>query len=171
MWHLLKRDFWNHWPFILFAFLFILALYTLGLKTPTGFWFINLLIVLFATIFYSDHKNSVNRFLISLPIQKRNIILSRFIYICLISTLFLLFVWLVDVLYQLQQINWVTFLISFTLLSIIIAISFPIYYAISTFWVAVFTQFVFLLIGSLLFTFIMDSPYIRFDTLHIIGFP
>jgi len=168
MWNLFKRDLWNHWPFILFSFVFVFIIYMLQWTPPNGYLFMYLLLFLCASMFYSDHKKHTNRFLISLPVLRIRLVLSRFIFIVSLGYLFLIYVWMLDfIFFQSININVVNLLIGFLLFNVIIAISLPIYYTVNFLAAACF-QLAIMAFISFMFSLLAYSPNINFDHFHTI---
>src|SRR5690625_5092921 len=163
MWNLFKRDLWNHWPFILFSFVFVFIIYMLQWTPPNGYLSMYLLLFLCASMFYSDQKKHTNRFLISLPVLRIRLVLSRFIFVVSLGYLFLIYIWMLDfIFFQSININLVNLLIGFLLFNVIISISLPIYYTIY-FWSAACFLLAIMAFLSFMFSLLAYSLPISFD--------
>ncbi|WP_226035819.1 ABC-2 transporter permease [Aquibacillus saliphilus] len=106
---------------------------------PTAHFYIFFSCILTSNLFMSDSKNHVNRFLQSLPVSKSLIVKSRFIYILLETTFFILLLWGINAVafygnaskFPWEQIYLYTLndiLFVFGIVLIIQAISIPLYY-------------------------------------------
>ncbi len=165
MWEIIKRDWWSMWPFILFSFGFIFIIYLLQWEPPNGFLLAYLLFFLLANLFYIDHKSKVNRFILSLPVKRNEVVFARYLFIIGFGHLFILFIWVINLILPIElPLHWMEFIIMVTMMNFIIAVSIPIYYAVDgNVWVALIIQLAVLLISSFIFVYIAADPH------HIFG--
>src|SRR5690625_3101940 len=105
MWQLVKRDYSIIFIFIIFAFLFKFAMFGFVaisfLSSDNMYFFSFVLMMLYALIFHFDNSSKIMRIIVSLPIKKRHIIISRYISLYTIGLIFLSFAFVVD--YSLDQ--------------------------------------------------------------------
>lgn len=127
----IKKDFLiNSWvSYISFA-LFMIGTYYIGLS-PYFMFIVGFFSFSFYVYFY-DEKNDVNRFLSSIPVPRKVIVQSRYVYCMLINSFLILFQWgfmtlLSPLLTENHYVyNWRDMIVLFSIGSIIIAISIPI---------------------------------------------
>lgn len=164
MWQLIRRDFIVNWGIIALACSFPLITNLLKLPNIPMSTYTILFMLLFAYTFYYERINHVNRTIISLPIKRNHSVLGRYISLFMICSFYLLYIWLLDSMFFHSIIlNGYLVLFIFTVLSITIAVSIPIYYFFQSIWVSIFVQFTVLFVGSLSFIFMMINPFIHFD--------
>jgi|SRR5690625_2386120 len=162
MWQLFKRDFLMLWPWIglLFFLLFIIYFFQLpGLSLAP---YTTMFILFFVNSFYNDKKSRVNQFLISLPVKRNHLVAARYLFFLFACTLIL---FLDQIVFQVKSVSGITFLFMFTLLSMTVAASIPVYYLFDSIWQSGLVHFIILFVGSFAFFFVTVSPYDMFDQL------
>lgn len=115
-------------------------------------------------LFYYDSHNHVNRYIVSLPVNRSHIVRGRYTFLLTVSGTLLIYLWVIDMLanHFLPLINnWIFFetsyppitpiviMITFIAVIIIIGVSVPIYYFFQSFIKSLFAQ------GILLFTVVL----------------
>lgn len=117
--------------------------------------YIILLYLLLGAPFYYEHRNDVNRSLISLPIKRYKIVLSRYsLFIMTASGLLGYILYVEATLFDriaLHDLNNTVILLIYTFMYLVIAVAIPIYYLFDNFWTAYFMQFVLLIFGAAVF--------------------
>lgn len=109
---------------------------------PPTFLFVISILSLPIILFFYDDKNHVNRWMISLPIAKKTLIQSRYLFTAIMSVIILLFQVLIMIsLSSLSELSrymydWRDIIVLLCMSFIITAICMPIYYAIRSFAVA-----------------------------------
>lgn len=109
---------------------------------PPTFLFIITILSLAIILFFYDDKNNVNQFMISLPIAKKTMIQSRYLYIALMSVVILLFQWLIMLSFPSPPeffryiYDWRDMIVLLSIAYLSTAICIPIYYALRSFALA-----------------------------------
>lgn len=168
MWQMVKRDFYINWVYIVLIFLFPFFIRLFRFTEPGLFTYFMIFFSMFAMTFYSDEKNAVNRTIVSLPIKKCEIILARYLFFSIISTIYIIYLWGIDhtIFNQFKTPASTTFtgeivLVTFAGTFVAIAVSLPIYYIIEKFWISALIQFIVLFFGSaiLFLIFLVTSAF------------
>lgn len=156
---LLKREFLKNWP-IAITLLAMIPFFTL-LQINDKFSFIYPLLVL---ILFSWNTDKEHRFLISLPVKKRHIVLSHYVFIVIVCSGLLLCHLLVNLTSLLNsEMALLPFLIlfSFCLMIGYIAFMLPLFYYFKSIWIAFFLQLVCMIMAAGLF-----GIWMGFDLFH-----
>src|SRR5690625_5008463 len=100
MWQLIKRDYSIIFFFIIFALLFKLVMFVFAAFTffssDNIYLFSFVLMMLYALLFYLDTSVNIMRTIVSLPIKKRYIIMSRYISLYTIGLILLGTAFIID---------------------------------------------------------------------------
>jgi|SRR5690625_755799 len=91
---MIRRDLFASVPALITAFFFVLISYAINMSPL--FITISVVILLLLNLFHYDFHNSVYRFIVSLPISRKKIVLARFIVTGSIALFFISFIWLFD---------------------------------------------------------------------------
>ncbi len=121
-------------------------------------------------VFFLDSQNNVNRFLVSMPIQRKQLVLARYLFLLSITLGAMLFLWLFDaVAYQrlpyliLQSMTGFEILQLFIVNSLLLSIYIPFFYYFRNFTRAV----TFFMLSAVFFIYsyavITGNPLISFD--------
>lgn len=169
MLQLLRKDFTITRLYLLLFFLFILVTYIFHVNNITIF--MALMIGFPVLLFYFDSHNRVNTFLVSLPFKRGKIVLARYLYLMFFLIGSFIFIGIIEYLafHQLTflgNFSYLTFssiVLNFTILTILLAISIPIFYFFRSFnhGISVFMIFQVFLVYA--YTLITSNEYIRFD--------
>lgn len=169
MLQLLRKDFTITRLYLLLFFLFILVTYIFHVNNITIF--MALMIGFPVLLFYFDSHNRVNTFLVSLPFKRGKIVLARYLYLMFFLIGSFIFIGIIEYLafHQftfLGNFSYLTFsniVLNFTILTILLAISIPIFYFFRSFnhGISVFMIFQVFLVYA--YTLITSNEYIRFD--------
>ncbi|WP_170840817.1 ABC-2 transporter permease [Oceanobacillus limi] len=154
--------------YIIFFFILIPVSYGLNFPIRTTFVWIILGFIIFS--FFCDDKNEVNRFLTSLPVKRRQIVFARYIYFLILSAGFSGYIGTIDYFaYQglpFLERNPISFFGAFelfTITSLLLAVSIPIFYYFRNFNKAITAYFILLFIGAFSFGVAQGNPYLTFD--------
>src|SRR5699024_12402081 len=79
MLHLLRRNIYFIWPYLLGMMLIPIFFYLIQFPSVPFSTYIILLYILLASSFHTEKVTHVDRFIISLPVSKRNAVLARHI--------------------------------------------------------------------------------------------
>src|SRR5699024_11549571 len=79
MQHLLRRNIYFIWPYLLGMMLIPMLFYLIQFPRVPFSTYIILLYILLASSFHMEKVKHVDRFIISLPVSKRKIVLARYI--------------------------------------------------------------------------------------------
>ncbi|MFD2628623.1 ABC-2 transporter permease [Oceanobacillus kapialis] len=171
---LMKKDFYINGIYYLIILGLIPLFYVM--ETDQYYLYFGIMIGFLFNLFYYDHRNHVNRFIGSLPVKLRNVVLSRYITMFSILVCFVLYVWLVDSLahyglpyLETQPMTTIEIMILFTFISITISISMPIYYLVKTFMKAIGIQMGLLVFGTFAFAIMLGNEYITFYEPLLLG--
>ena len=174
MWQLIKRDYTIIFFFIIFAFLFQLMLHVfagLPFFSSSNLYFLSfVLMMLYALLFYLDDRSKVMRTIVSLPIKKRHIIMSRYVSLYTIGLILLLFTFYFDYLIDQQAFHFIKVYVAVCALTIYIAISTPIYYLFNQIWVRIVVHYVLLIFSAFAFAFLFADPFDWFTPLLTVVF-
>src|SRR5690625_2561230 len=138
MWQLIKRDVMNMKNVIIVIMAFILIVFSLYAfiddLTPLSHGLLIGMIVyfsylIFGFLFYFDYKNGVMRFIASLPVKKKAIVASRYLFVFGAILFFLVYSWLLDLLFKTAILSPIFMLGSFIFILFITAVSFIIFYS------------------------------------------
>lgn len=129
---------------------------------PPTFLFIVSTVAIPIFIFYYDDKNKVNRFVVSLPIEKKTLISSKYIFMFVLALTILLFQMMIMFTFSalgngLYMYDWRDIIVLICSASIIIAICIPIFYFIKSFMLATGI----IMGGTFLGTFLIMTPLIN----------
>ncbi|MCG3420250.1 ABC-2 transporter permease [Oceanobacillus jordanicus] len=165
--HLMKKDFYINSFYYGFNALLIPLFYVMGF-TESYFFFVIMIHFLF-NLFYFDHRNHVNRFISSLPVKLHHVVLSRHLYLLLFLIGFLLYVWLVDSIASKglpyltsQPIDALSITLLFTTICIVVSLSMPIYYLVTSFNKAFVIQMGLLVFSTFAFSVTLGNDLITF---------
>src|SRR5690625_2636130 len=157
MWQLIKRDYSIISFFIVFALLFKLAMFVFTavsfFSSDNIYFFSFVLMMLYALLFYFDHSSNVMRTIVSLPIKKRCIIMSRYISLYTIGLIILTFAFIIDYSLEHQMFHFINVYFALCALTIYIAISTPVYYLFKRLLIIIATLYFFIIFISLCFSF------------------
>ncbi|RDW15594.1 ABC-2 transporter permease [Oceanobacillus chungangensis] len=165
MLQILNKEFQLSFSNIILTIIFIPIAYILNISSI--FLYIGFMFGFIFYAFYYDGKNHANRFIKSLPIKLRHVVLARHLFQLGLSIIVLIYLSIIDALvhhylpyFSYQPISWITVLILFALTSFISAVSYPIYYYFQSFTTAVAVQ-----IGSL--TILASLTGIALNLFHV----
>jgi len=174
MWQLIKRDAMNMKNVIIVIMAFILIIFSLYAfidnLTPLSNGLLIAMIgyfsyLIFGFLFYFDYKNGVMRFIASLPVKKKAIVASRYLFVFGAILFFLVYSWLLDLLFKTAILSPIFMLGSFIFILFITAVSFIIFYSfIRYFWASLTFQLAFLLFLAFLVSLI--DIYIGLDSIR-----
>lgn len=187
MLQMMKRDYLINKIYFLMIFLAIPFLYTLDLSLL--FMYLTIIVGAIFTVFYYDDYNHVYRALISMPIKRSQIVFARYLFLFTTTIIFLLYIWLIDMFVHnpfsilksivptvsYQPISAITILLTFLFISIVVAISTPIFYYFQSFMKSLIAHGVLLVIGVMTITIfgkyldLIPKPYVRL-ALYIIAY-
>ncbi len=163
MWQLVKRDYSIIFIFIIFALLFKFAMFGFAaisfLSSDNMYFFSFVLMMLYALIFHFDNSSKIMRIIVSLPIKKRHIIISRYISLYTIGLIFLSFAFVVDYSLDQQAVHLINVYLAVCTFTIYIAISTPVYYFFKRLWVSIAVHYFLIIFSSLAFAFLFVDPF------------
>ncbi|MFD2044865.1 ABC-2 transporter permease [Ornithinibacillus salinisoli] len=150
-------------------FIFLIP-FTYGMNVPiTGINIWILLSFIFLS-FYSDSRNEVNRYLISVPIFRKHIVFVRYIFFFILTSGFTLYLWLIDHLANQglpflgnSPLTGSSILWLFALTCIIVSLSLPILYYIKSFHRAMAVLMTLVFFSALFYGIIVGNPLITWD--------
>lgn len=165
MLQLFKRDFQASFFSVIGWLLYMVITYVLNMPYLLTYLFV--IFFFHAFIFYLDHKANINRFLISLPVRKSNIVLTRYIFLIICFIVILVGHVIIDQVahyglpyLETSPVNGLTATWLMAMLIGSVAISLPIYYAVKSPNIAAFIQAMLLIGGTYSYVVIKDNPYI-----------
>lgn len=142
MFSLMKKDYYVlNWLTYFSLVIGLIALYIVNI--PPIFLFATFFLSLLITLFYYEDKNKTNRYIGSMPISKKKMVQSRYIFLAGIALVFLLFQWIVT-LYIPQIITisdnyiygWRDIIVLYAIALVMIAVSGMIFYLFRSFLLA-----------------------------------
>lgn len=153
---LLKREYLKNWPIVLFLLAAIILLPFFGLDDGFGFLYAPMILMVF-----SNNTNQDYQWLLSLPVTKKRIIISRYLfvfsaYILFFAVQYLLYLYIFT---KERMTNPITVSLLFCFLFLIIAISLPIFYLHRSTWRAFFWQLAALVLLGILFIIFVQNPF------------
>lgn len=160
MWQLIKRDF----SFLIllfifaFAFRFIIGFFSIFESTNTYFYSFIFMIV-YAFLFMQDRQANIMQTIISLPIKKSHIIISRYISLYSASLIFLGINFFVDTVIEQHAFHLINVYLLLIAVTIAIAVTTPIYYYFKSTWASVIVQYALILIGVFATVFVFADPF------------
>lgn len=165
MLHLLRRNIYFIWPYLLGMMLIPIFFYLIQFpKIPFSTHIIFLYIILTSS-FQMEKVKHIDRFMISLPISKRKIVLARYIELTMAISIGATFILLFEatVYHTAAARNLITISIIFTIIFTIIAAALPIFYYFDKMWEAILAQIFIMIAGNIIFFVIVFSSI--FDVL------
>ncbi|WP_058949212.1 ABC-2 transporter permease [Oceanobacillus picturae] len=172
---LMKRDFYINAIYFLIIALAIPALYII--EMAEFYLYFGIMMGFLFNLFYYDHRNNVNRFIGSLPVKLQHVVLSRYVLLLVVVVGFLLYTWLVDSLahnglpyIESKTMSSIEITILFTLISIAISISIPIYYFVKSITTALAIQGGLLIFGTFTFAILTGNELITFHDSLLLWF-
>lgn len=136
---MIKREYVLNKLFFLSVYLLFPFIYLVNISPI--FMYFGIILGYIFNLFYYDHHNQLNHFIVSLPIKKSNIVLGRYASSFTFMTVSLLYLWLIDTLahYAFSLIEFLptieykpitasTIIGTFILITIAVTVSMPIYY-------------------------------------------
>ncbi|PAV30948.1 hypothetical protein CIL05_04330 [Virgibacillus profundi] len=163
---LIKKEFQLNLIYIIFLILFIPLSFVMNM--PSTSLYIGTILGFIFNAFYYDSKNHVNRFTASLPFRKKYIVLGKYVFFLIVTSAFLLYVWLIDKIARFglpylesKPMDWFIVLLIFTSIAMMLSISIPIYYVFQSYIKAFLIQII--LLFSIIFgiVIIIGNPYIQ----------
>lgn len=153
---LLKREYLKNWPIVLSLLAAIILLPFFGLDDGFGFLYAPMILMVF-----SNNANQDYQWLLSLPVTKKRIIISRYLfvfsaYILFFAVQYLLYLYIFT---KERMTNPITVSLLFCFLFLIIAISLPIFYLHRSTWRAFFWQLAALVLLGILFIIFVQNPF------------
>lgn len=165
MLQMIKRDYLINGMYFLFITLAIPFIYIVNIS-PIFVYFAIVVGAIFNVFYYDDH-NHVGRFIVSMPIKRKRIVFARYLFLLKVIVFYLLYLWLVDKLthhflpmnnlfpeISFRPINFYTVLVIFLAISVITAVTVPIYYYFQSFIKSLIAQGVLLFAGIFGITFL-----------------
>lgn len=134
------------------VFMFILITYLITL--PPSFIFLISFTALALSIFINDERRSVNRFLLSMPIDKSDIVKSRYLYSMSMALYTLVMQFVIMLIFHLFSLDflymysWKDIIALFGLACLMLAICIPIIYALSSFIQAMMIIYLAFIVGT-----------------------
>lgn len=153
MYTLIKKDFLLFGP-IAYSFIALLILLMSVVTLPAMFVMTIAVFSLVLSTFTYEDKNKVNLFLISMPVDKRNLVISRYLYGLSITGLILFFQWFIQWCFTQffatfpHTYHWFDFVMFFCLAMVIVSICFPILYFFRNHFLAIGLIILLLFIGT-----------------------
>lgn len=153
---LLKREYLKNWPIVLSLLAVITILPFFGLDDGFGFLYAPMIMMVF-----SNNTNQDYQWLLSLPVTKKRIIISRYLFVFSAYILFFLSQYLLYlyVFTKERMTNPITVSLLFCLLFLIISISLPIFCFFQSTWRAFFSQLAALVLLGILFVVLVQNPF------------
>lgn len=173
MWQLVKRDYHIILYFILFAVFFKLALFVLAAistSTDNMYYFSFILMMLYAVLFYIDDNAKIMRTILSLPIKKRQIIMSRYLSLYTIGLILLAVGFMIDYLIDPQSFHFIIVYVAFCAFTLYIALSTPIYYLFKRLWARIVVHYFLIIFGALAFALLFVDPFDWFTGILNVAF-
>lgn len=155
---MLKRDFFVSIPVLLVSLIFVLIGYAVNISPL--FIIMSVVILFVLNLFFFDFHNKVYRSIVSLPISREIVVLSRYIVAGLVTLLFTAFIWAFDLFahhfiypnltgslanLDFEQLSPLLILFAFLAIVSIISVSIPVYYYAQSISKAITIQILFLL--------------------------
>lgn len=164
---MIKRDFLINRMYFLSIFIIIPLIYFVNLSPL--FIYLGIIFGYVFNMFYYEQHNKTNRYMISLPVKRSQIVSARYVLILLTAIIFLLYLWGIDTIAHdlLPKLDWApTFSfdpirsshVLFTFLSVVfmIAVMVPIYYFVDSVIKGLFIQVTLIILGMLVIFTLMD---------------
>lgn len=171
---MMKRDYYINQMYFLFVVIFIPFIYVFNLSPL--FIFIGMMIGSIFNLFYYDNHNHTNRFIVSMPVNRNVVVLSRYLSIMIVTIILLIYLWIIDYLahtfilpfisdwipaFEIQPVSLILLMFTFFAVVVITSVSIPIYYYFQSFMKSLIAQGVLFVIGIIGFTlFILFMDYI-----------
>lgn len=162
---MLKRDFQVNSIYSIGSFIFVPLVYMMNGSIIIIYLFALFFFHFYA--FYLDDKANIHRFLVSLPIKKKEIVLSKYLFMLISFCIFIVYHIFIDQLahyglpyLESDPINGLTLVLILAGVIFALAISLPIYYYSKSFQTAFLIHVSILIFGPLLFVVATANPYI-----------
>src|SRR5699024_2153283 len=94
--HMIKRDYYINFLYVLIIILALPLIYWAQISPL--FAYLGVIIGFIFNVFYYDNHNHVSRSIVSMPINKKQIVLGRYTFLFFVTVLFLLYIWFIDTL-------------------------------------------------------------------------
>jgi len=161
--HMIKRDYYINFLYVLIIILALPLIYWAQISPL--FAYLGVIVGFIFNVFYYDNHNHVSRSIVSMPINKKQIVLGRYTFLFFVSILFLIYIWFIDMLVHYfapslsgllpiipyKPISITSVLLVFAGIMLLISISIPIFYICQSFIKALIIQGALLFIGPLAF--------------------
>lgn len=183
MLHLMKRDYYVIHLYMLVILLAIPFIYIAQISSL--FAYVGIMMGFIFNVFYYEGHNHVSRYIVSVPVSKSQIVLSRYMFLVITATLLLLYIWFIDILahylssvirfwspdFTNQPITFQTVLFLFMGILVIASITIPIYYICQSVIKALLIQSALLFIGAIIgaFAVALFGPYIPESVITEVG--
>src|SRR5690625_2646623 len=165
---ILKRDFQVNSLYSIGTFIFVPLVYMMNGSIVIIYMFAVFFFHFYA--FYLDDKAQINQFLVILPINKKIIVLSKYVFMLIRCCILIVYYLIIDILlhygvpylesHPIDALSLV-FILSGVMLAL--AISLPIYYYCKSFQIAFFVHLFILLFGAYFLIILTSNPYINFS--------
>src|SRR5690625_5013288 len=166
--HMIKRDYYINFLYVLIIILALPLIYWAQISPL--FAYLGVIVGFIFNVFYYDNHNHVSRSIVSMPINKKQIVLGRYTFLFFVSILFLIYIWFIDMLVHYfapslsgllpiipyKPISITSVLLVFAGIMLLISISIPIFYICQSFIKSLFIQ------GDLLFFVLIDFTALGF---------
>lgn len=147
--------------FILLTYLFHVNSMGINMTVMLGFLIL---------LFYFDFQHHVLRSLVSMPLNRKQIVQARYVFLYSLTIVFMLFIWLVDsIAFNNLYLGNFTYLTAndivnyFAIVTVLLAIYLPIFYLIKNFMHAVSVFMIFHFVIVFTYSIIIGNPYITLD--------
>ncbi|MCT2536232.1 ABC-2 transporter permease [Aquibacillus koreensis] len=121
-----------------------------------------ILIALMIHLFFYDYKSLANRYLVSLPVSKKIIVGSRYLFIVLMAMVVVVVQWLLNIgltqtngIFQPYIYSWKDMIVLLSFFLILSSICLPMYYYFANFMMTLYLQFGMFLVGAFFFSWIL----------------
>ena len=159
MLNLLRRNIYFIWPYLLGMMLIPIFFYLIQFPRVPFSTYIILLYILLASSFHMEKVKHVDRFIISLPVSKRKVVLARYIELTVAVSIGtgLMLLFEATVHHTPAARSLITISIIFTIIFTIIAAALPIFYYFDKMWEAILAQIFMMIAGNIIFFVIVFS--------------
>lgn len=160
MWQLVKRDFFLFKWIFLFAFVFRFIIGMFPIIDSANIYFMSFMtIATYAFIFLQDSQSKVIQTVVSLPVKKTSIVISRYISLFIFALIYLGINFLVDTVIEQHTFHLIIVYFILIALTLIIAITTPIYYLFRSVWISLIVQYGVTMVGVLSTVFFFADPF------------
>lgn len=168
MQHMMKRDYVLNKMMFFIVSLFIPLIYIF--QVSPLFIYSGIILGVIFNLFYYDSHNQVNRYMVSLPISKKQIVMARYAFLLTVMVFYLLYTWIIDALahrlipnldilpdLMYAPISLRSAMMTFSVIMLIMTVVVPIYYFCQSFITSLLVQGGLLIIGFIGFAYLFSK--------------